>query len=116
CLIPLDHRELRVVLVGDALVAEVLAKLIDALEATDDQPLEIQLCGDPQVQVAVESVVVGCEGTRHSAAVERLQDRGFDLDEAVAVERAADRRDDPRTVDEQLSALDARDEVQLAMA
>src|ERR1019366_7341689 len=55
-LIPLDHRELRVVLVGDALVAKVLAELIYALEPADDAALEIQLGGDAQVQVPIEGV------------------------------------------------------------
>ena len=47
------------------------------------QPLEVQLGGDPQVQVAVERVVVGRERARQRAAVERLQHRRLDLDEAL---------------------------------
>ena len=35
-LVGLDHRELGVVLVADALVAEVLAELVDLLETADD--------------------------------------------------------------------------------
>ena len=89
-LVPLEHRELGVVLVRDALVAEVLAELVDAVDAADDQPLEVELGRDPQVEVAVERVVVGGEGPRQGAAVERLQDRRLDLDEAVLVEPAAD--------------------------
>jgi hypothetical protein len=45
-LVPLEHRELGVVLVRDALVAEVLAELVHALEPADDQPLQVQLGGD----------------------------------------------------------------------
>jgi hypothetical protein len=82
-LVPLDHRELGVVLVGDALVAEVLAQLVDALQAADDEALEVQLGGDAQVEVAVQRVVVGDERARQRAAVERLQDRRLDLDEAL---------------------------------
>jgi hypothetical protein len=81
------------VLERDALVAEVLADLVDALEPADDQPLEVQLGRDPQVEVAVELVVCVTNGAR-SAAVARLQDRRLDLDEARAVEVAADRGDD----------------------
>jgi hypothetical protein len=36
------------VLVGDALVAEVLADLIHALEPAHDQPLQVQLVGDAE--------------------------------------------------------------------
>ena len=49
-LVPLEHRELGVVGRVDALVAEVLAELVDALQPADDQPLEVQLGRDPQVQ------------------------------------------------------------------
>ena len=77
-----------------ALVAEVLADLVHALEPADDQPLQVQLVGDPQEEVAVELVVVGHEGPRQRAAVERLEDRGLDLEEAALVEPAADRAHD----------------------
>ena len=57
-LVPLEHRELGVVLVGDALVAEDPADLVDALEAADDQALQVQLGRDAEVEVLVELVVV----------------------------------------------------------
>ncbi len=57
CLVPLEHRELGVVLVRHALVPEDAADLVDPLEPADDQPLEIQLAaGDPQVEIRVELV------------------------------------------------------------
>ena len=114
-LVPLEHRELRVVLERDALVAEVLADLVDALEAADDQALEVELGGDPQVQVAVELVVVGDERARRRAAVERLQDRRLDLDEAGVVEEAAHRGDHLGPRDEHGAALLAREQVDLAL-
>ena len=91
-LVPLEHRELGVVLVRDALVAEVLADLVDPLEPAHDQALEVELVGDPQEQVAVERVVVGHERARERAAVERLEDRRLDLEEAALVEPAPDAR------------------------
>ena len=94
-LVPLEHRELGVVLWRDALVAEVLAELVDAIDPADDEPLQVELGRDPQVEVAVEGVVVGGERARQGAAVERLQDRRLDLDEAVVVEPAADLGDRP---------------------
>jgi hypothetical protein len=45
-LVPLEHRELRTVLEGGALVPEVLPQLVDPFEAADDQTLEIELGGD----------------------------------------------------------------------
>ena len=82
-LVPLEHRELGVVLGRDALVAEVLAELVDAVDAADDAALQVELGRDPQVEVAVEGVVVGGERPRQRAAVERLEHRGLDLDETV---------------------------------
>jgi len=46
-LVPLELRELRGVLVGDALVAEVLGELVHLLEAADDEPLEVELVCNP---------------------------------------------------------------------
>ncbi len=89
-LVPLDLRELGRVLVRVALVAEVLRELVDPLEPADDQPLEIELVGDPEIQVLVEQVRVRRERLREAAAIARLEDRRLDLDEALAVEVGAD--------------------------
>src|SRR5215218_6594010 len=115
-LVPLQHRELGVVLVGDALVTEVLAELVDAVDAADDEALEVELGGDPQVEVAIEGVVVGREWPRQGAAVERLQDRRLDLDEAVLVEPAADLGDRAGASAEGAAALLVGDQVELAAA
>jgi len=101
--VPLEHRELGVVLERQALVAEVLAQLVDALQAADDQALEVELGRDAQVHVAVQRVEVRDEGPRERAAVERLEDRRLDLDEAVVVEEPAHGGDDPRTAQEELA-------------
>jgi hypothetical protein len=79
------------VLEADALVAEVPADLVDALEAADDQPLEVELDGDAEVERAVELVVMGRERARLAAAVDRLQHRRLHLDEPPGVEPAAHR-------------------------
>jgi hypothetical protein len=60
--------------------------------------------------------VVGRERARQRAAVERLEDRRLDLEEAVVVERAADRGDDPGARGEELAGLLVGDEVELAAA
>ena len=91
-LVPLEHRELGLVLVRDALVAEVLADLVDALEAAHDQPLEVELGRDAEVEVGFELVRVRDERVGERAAVARLEHGRLDLDEALLVEVAADRR------------------------
>ena len=113
-LVPLEHRELGVVLERDALVAEVLADLVDALEAADDQPLEVELGRDAQVQLLVELVVVGGEGSCEGSAVTRLQDRRLDLHEAVRVEVAADGGDDARAQEEVARATLVHQQVEVA--
>ncbi len=60
-LVELHHRELGVVTGGDALVAEDPTDLVHPLHAADDQPLEVQLERDAQVELHVERVVVGGE-------------------------------------------------------
>ena len=69
-----------------SLVAEVLGELVHGLEATHDQPFEIKLVRDPQVQGHVEGVVVGDERTRRRTARNGLQDRGLHLQVATLVE------------------------------
>ena len=102
-LVPLEHGELGVVLGREPLVAEVLADLIHALEPAHDQPLEVQLGRDPQVEVAVERVEVRRERARRRAPVQRLQRGRLDLDEPVLVEEAADLRDHAGARDEHLT-------------
>ncbi len=67
-------------LVGHALVAKVLADLVHALQAADDQALQIELRRDPQVQLALELVRVRDERLGEGAAVDRLQDGRLDLE------------------------------------
>ncbi len=86
-LVGLEHRELGAVRGVRALVAEVAVDLEDLLEATDDAPLEEQLGCDPQEHVEVERVDVRDERPRGRAAVQGLQHRRLDLDEAALVER-----------------------------
>ena len=93
-----------------------LPELVDALEAADDQPLEVELGGDPQVQRAVQRVVVGRERPRERAAVDRLEHRRLDLDEAALVEEAPHRRDHAGARDEQLARLLVGHQVELALA
>ena len=90
-LVDLEHREFGVVPRADAFVAVDAAQLVDPLHAADQQPLEVQLQGDPQEQVDVERVVVRRERPGRGAAGDRVQRRAFDLDEAPVAERVADR-------------------------
>ena len=115
-LVPLEHRELGVVLERHALVAEVLPELVDALEPSDDEPLQVELGRDAEVEVALELVVMRDERTREGATVARLQHRSLDLDEALAVEIGAHCGDDPRAEDEVGARLLVDEQVEVALA
>ena len=114
-LVPLEHRELGRVLVGEALVAEVLAQLVDAVEPADDEALEVELVGDAEVEVGVEFVVVRDERLGEGTAVARLQHRGLDLEKTVLVEVAPDRRDHARAQLEVRAGLLVHQQVEVAL-
>ena len=80
----------------DAFVAEIVADLVDALEPTDDEPLEVQLVGNAQIQWHVERVVMRQERPGRGAAVLRLEDGGLHLQVAQSVQVATHGRDHPR--------------------
>jgi hypothetical protein len=61
-LVELQHGELGIVLRAHALVAEVAVDLVDAVQAADDQALQIELRRDAQKQIQVERVVVRLKG------------------------------------------------------
>ena len=90
-LVQLEHGELGVVPGADAFVAEVAVDLVDALEAADDQALEVQLRRDAQEQVEVQRVVVRGERLGGGAADDVMHHRRLDFEEAARVEPAADR-------------------------
>jgi hypothetical protein len=112
----LEHGELGVVLGVDALVAEDAAQLEDPVHAPHQQALEVQLAGDPQVQVGVERVVVGDERARQRPARHRQQDRRLDLDVAAGLHRLAQAAHGRRTHPRGRAGLRVDDQVQLALA
>ncbi len=102
-LICLEHRELGVVLRTDALVAEHTPDLEDALEPADHASLQVQLEGDPQVEVRVHRVVVGHERLGEASTWDRVQDRGLHLDVPALCQQAPDGRDDAGTQQETIA-------------
>ena len=51
--IKLQHREFGIMLSRDAFVAEVAINLIHTIKTAHNQPLQIKLGGDPQIQINV---------------------------------------------------------------
>ena len=114
-LVQLEHRELGVVLRGQPLVPEIAVDLVHALEAADDEPLEVQLRRDAQVHVLPERVVVRDEGPRDRAARDRLHHRGLDLEEAEGVEEVAQEPHHARAHAERLARGVVDDQVDVAL-
>ncbi len=102
-LVELEHSELGVVFGADALVAEVAVDLVDAVEASDDEALEVKLGGDAEEEVEVERVVVRGEGLRGGASRDLVHHRGFDFEVAAGVEEFSDGAQDGGAFDEDLA-------------
>jgi len=86
-LVGFEDRELGIVLEICALVAEHPADLEHLLHTAHAQALEIQLRGDPQIQIQVVGVDMSDERCRVRAAVHLLQDRSLDLHVAALSQR-----------------------------
>ena len=116
CGVELEHGEFRIVLEADALIAEVAADFVDALNAAGDDALQVQLEGDAQVEILVELIVMRDERPGCCAAVDRLQNRGFDFQKILVVEKFAHGRDDARARAEDFAHLGVDSEVGVALA
>ena len=115
-LVKLQHGELGVVVGGEAFVAEVAVDLVDAVEAAHHQALQVELGRDAQVEIDIEGVVVGDEGTRGGAAIERLHHGRLDFDELAGFQLAAEGRNDARARHEDLADVGVRDQVEISLA
>ena len=108
--------ELGVVAAVHALVAEVTPYLIDALEAADDESLEVQLGGDTQVHIHIERVMVRDEGPCGRPARYLLQDRCLHLGIARLIKHSAHGAYDGGALEEDLFHSLVDDEVHIALA
>ena len=97
-------------------VAEVLADLVDALEAADDQALEVELGRDPEVEVLFEVVPPASRTAARSASVARLQHRCLDLDEARRVQWRRIAANDAAAEEEVGARLLVHQQVEVALA
>ena len=115
-LIRLEHRELGVVAGVDAFVAEHAADLEHALEPAHDEPLQVQLGRDAEVEVDVERVVMRDERARGRAA-ELVPEHGrLDLDEPRVGELAPEGGDRGEADGEDSAGVVVDDEVDVALA
>ena len=116
--VDLHAGEFGVVRAVHALVAEVLAELVDPFETAYDEFFEVELRGDAKVEVDVERVVVRDERPCRGTARNGLQNRRFDFEIPLRVEELAHGRHDLRALDEDFAHLriDRQIDITLAVA
>ncbi len=115
-LVKLQHRELGVVLRGDPFVPEVAVDLVDPINAPDDEPLQVELRGDAEVEVQVQRVVVGDEGAGRRAAGDGLHHRRLHLQEAPRVQELADLLHEAAPQPEDRPGFLVHDQIEIALA
>ena len=103
--IQFDHGELRIVLWADSFIPVDSAYLIDALDAADHEPLEVQFQRDPQDKLHVQGVVVGLERFGGRAAGDGMKGWTLDLHKLMLGKRFADRLNDFRSFQKRLERL-----------
>jgi hypothetical protein len=106
----------RVVSQVHALVSELSAHLVDSVQATDDEHLEVQLRGDTEVHVHIQIVVVGDERLSGGATSNGVEHGGLHGDEVPVVEPAADVRVNLGTGDEDVSDVVVHHEIEVSLA
>src|SRR5206468_9313058 len=112
----LEHGEFRVVLGGDAFVAEIAVDFVNAVISPDGQSLQVKFRRNPQIQVDVESVVVSQKRARGGPARNRVHHGRLDFDVAPRVEEPAQFLDNPGAGHKDLAGFLVGDEVQIALA
>ena len=113
--VELQHGELRVVNGGDPLVPEVSVDLEDAGKASHDQPLEIQLRGNPKVEIHAEGVVMGDERSSRGATGNRLHHRRLDFEEPLFDQKRANAGNDAASGCKNLMHRGIRDQVHVPL-
>src|SRR5207248_8548796 len=96
-------------------IPEIVTDLVHAIETANDEPFEIKLVGDSEIERHVECVVMRHERTRICAAILRLQYGRLHLDVLELVEKAAHARDHPRARAEQLADFRMDREVHITL-
>ena len=90
CPVNLHHGELRVVIGIHCFVPEVAGYLKNFLKSPDNQPLQVEFGCDPEEKFLVEEVMVGGKRAGVCTTVNRLQNRGFELEEPMVIKIPAD--------------------------
>jgi hypothetical protein len=99
-----------------ALISELSAHLIDSVQSTDDEHLEVELRSDTEVHIQVKIVVVSNERLGGGTTGLGVKHGGLDSDEIPVIEPAADVGVDLGTGDEDVSDIVVHHEIEVALA
>ena len=115
-LVQLHGGEFGVVLGIHTLIAEDASHLVHTIQAAHDEPLEVKLGLNAQVHIHIQRIVVGHKGPGGSADLQRYQDGGIYLQEALLIQVAADLGQDAAALIEGIPHLRVHNKVHIALA
>ena len=102
-LIKLDHGELGIMSRRQPFVAEIAIDLEDTFKATNHQPLQIQLWGNPQIHLLIQRIVVSDERFCGSTTGYHVHHRCFDFHEVMPFKEMPHAADNFRAHDESVT-------------
>src|SRR5581483_4866729 len=115
-LVEFHQSELRIMASIYALIAENAPDLINLLEPADDQALEEQFQRDTQLEIIIQRIMMGEEGTRRRAARDELQHRRLHFQEAARIQKVTHGPDDLAALGQDTARLRVGQQVEIALA
>mmetsp|Transcript_9194 Transcript_9194/g.13496 ORF Transcript_9194/g.13496 Transcript_9194/m.13496 type:complete len:262 (-) Transcript_9194:123-908(-) len=98
CLVKLNRGKFRIMTGRNPLVTKDTPNFIDTIEATNDQPLQMQFCRDAKRQIHVHGVMIGLKRLSLSTPRLRMQDGRFNLQKSHGVEFPSEGGGDDRAL------------------
>ena len=114
--VELARRELGVVGKVNALISELATNLVDTLQATDNQHLEVQLRSNTHEQVHVQLIVMGDERLGRRTTGDSVHHGRLDLGEIAVIKEVPDVLDNLGTGDENVARGVVHDQIQVPLA
>lgn len=111
-----ERGELGVVREINALVTELSSDLVDAVEPSDDQLLEVELRRDAHEHLLLEVVMESGEGLGRGASGDQVHHGRLHLEEAALVEETTNVVDDLAAREEVVANLLVQHQIQIALA
>ncbi len=88
--VQLDLRKFRIMEATHAFVPEVFGKLVNPVKSTHNEPFQVQLIRDPEVQGHVQRIVESLERPGSGTTVQGLQHRRLHLEISLAIQEMPD--------------------------